>query len=188
MTDSTVFTAVPLDKWQWSPSPLPGQVVLVTSRAADGTPDVAPKSWVTIVGMTGPRIGFGCSWQHRTARNVRETGEFVINLPDQGLAEAAWRLPELADRWALPEMATVPAVTVGVPALARCYVHIECRLDRIVEFEAEEVFIVGLIQRLEIDQAMLAPVDIPERYQVRQPFFFLEEGWAAPLGPARRVS
>ena len=82
-----MFQEMPLDKWQWSPSPLPGQVVLVTSVNADGEVDVAPKSWVTMM-STGeiPLIGFGCTMEHRTAHNVMATGEFAISVPDESLA------------------------------------------------------------------------------------------------------
>jgi len=48
---SSVFREMPLHKW---PSPLPGQIVLVTSQDEHGAVDVAPKSWVSAVAMAGP--------------------------------------------------------------------------------------------------------------------------------------
>lgn len=183
-----MFTEVSLDKWQWSPSPLPGQVVLVTSCDGAGVVDVAPKSWVTMVGMTGPRIGFGCTWEHRTARNIAATSEFVVNIPDDSLASVVWHLPDIMDRLAVPEMATAPGITVKVPVLTRCYANFECRLDQIVELEAREVFIIGIVQRIGLSDQCLAPSDVSERYGVRRSFFFLEDGWLAPLGPARSVT
>lgn len=181
-----MFLEIPLDKWQWSPSPLPGQVVLVTTCDEAGEVDVAPKSWITIVGMTGPRLGIGCTWNHQTARNIAATKEFVVNVPDEALAATAWQLPDSPDRLAIPEMATAPAVTVKVPVLARCYAHLECRLDKIVDLEADEVFIIGIVQRITLDDQCLLPRDVPGRYSVQRPFFFLEDGWLAPLGQPRR--
>lgn len=185
-----VFREISLDKWQWSPSPLPGQVVLVTSRDEDGASDVAPKSWVTIVGMTVPRIGFGCTFEHQTARNIRATGEFAISIPDESLAQAVWGMQDAtdrSDRLAAAGLTTTPGVTVGVPLVTECYAHIECRLDRIVEFEAQEVFIVGVIQRVAVDERALVLGEVFDRYAAARPFFFLEDGWLASLGPARPV-
>jgi len=50
-----------LDKHSWSPSPLLGQVVLVTSVDAHGVIDVAPKSWASMAAFAGPIVGFGCA-------------------------------------------------------------------------------------------------------------------------------
>jgi len=182
-----VFREISLDKWQWSPSPLPGQVVLVTSQDRDGATDVAPKSWVTFMAMTGPRIGFGCTLEHRTARNVQATGEFAINIPDESLAQAIWRMPDVADRWKDSHVTTIPGVTVDVPLIEQCFAHIECRLDRIIEFEQQEIFIVGIVQRVAVDERALAPSGIADRYAAARPIFFLEDGWLAPLGPAHQA-
>ena len=42
--DTQEFEDLPLDKWQWHPSPLPGQIVYVTTQNVDGELDLAPKS------------------------------------------------------------------------------------------------------------------------------------------------
>jgi flavin reductase (DIM6/NTAB) family NADH-FMN oxidoreductase RutF/catechol 2,3-dioxygenase-like lactoylglutathione lyase family enzyme len=177
---------MPLDKWQWSPSPLPGQVMLVTSRDAAGRIDVAPKSWVTMVSMGDqPRLGFGCTLEHRTARNVRATGEFALSVPDQSLAGAVWDLPQAADR--LAGWATSPARTVALPLIADCVAHLECRLDRLVELDGPEVFVIGILQRVAVDERAATAQSVADRYAQR-PFFFLEAGWYAPLGAPRPVA
>jgi flavin reductase (DIM6/NTAB) family NADH-FMN oxidoreductase RutF len=185
MSDS-VFRALSLDKWEWSPSPLPGQVVLVTSRDEHGVVDVAPKSWVTMAAGSGPTVGFGCTREHRTARNVEVTREFVINVPGFDLAEMAWAMPDAPDR--LAGLTTLPGVTVDVPVLRECPAHLECALDRIVEFSHGEVFIFGTVRRVGADQRCLGPDAVGERYdRLGHPFFFLESGWLAPLGQATPV-
>jgi len=182
-----VFQEMPLDKWQWSPSPLPGQVVLVTSVNADGEVDIAPKSWVTMVSMgETPRMGFGCTMQHRTARNIQSTGVFAISVPDESLATTIWGLPDVRNRLSTG-LTIVPAVTIGVPVIAECFSHIECRLDRIVELRGPEVFIIGAIQRIDMDAQAAAIADPVARYDAARPFFFLEDGLMAPLGPAKAV-
>ena len=187
MTNS-VFREISLDKWQWSPSPLPGQIVLVTSQDESGVVDVAPKSWVTIVGMSGPKIGFGCTLEHQTARNVQATGEFAINIPDESLAAAAWQIADVQDRFAGTGLSTIPATTIGVPLIAECFAHLECVLDQVVRLEKQEVFIIGTVRRIDIDEHCLAPNDIAQRYAVHRPIFFLENQWLAALAEAKSVS
>jgi flavin reductase (DIM6/NTAB) family NADH-FMN oxidoreductase RutF len=83
-----------VDKRKWQVSPLPGQVVLVSTLNADGAPNVAPRSWVSMVSFDPPILGFGCNLKHRTARNILETKEFVLNIPDEGLARKVWETGE----------------------------------------------------------------------------------------------
>ena len=69
-----------LGKRTWYPSPLLGQIVLVTTLNQDGTADLAPKSWVSMMALEPPILAPGCSLQHCTARNILERKEFVINV------------------------------------------------------------------------------------------------------------
>jgi flavin reductase (DIM6/NTAB) family NADH-FMN oxidoreductase RutF len=38
------------------------------------TPNVAPKSWISMIALKPAIIGFGCNLKHQTAKNVLETG------------------------------------------------------------------------------------------------------------------
>jgi flavin reductase (DIM6/NTAB) family NADH-FMN oxidoreductase RutF len=69
--------SIETDKHQWNPSPLPGQVVLVTTLDDDGRASDATKSWISMVAFGPPPVVmFGCNLWHATARNVRASGEF----------------------------------------------------------------------------------------------------------------
>jgi len=74
-----------------------------------------------------------------------------------------------------------------VAVIAECFSHIECRLDRIVELGGSEVFIIGAIQRIDMDAQAAAIADPVARYDAARPFFFLEDGLMAALGPAKAV-
>ena len=79
------------------------------------------------------------------------------------------------------------AVTIEVPVIAECFSHIECRLGRVVELGGPEVFIIGAIQRIDMDAQAAAIADPVARYDAARPFFFLEDGLMAPLGLPRPV-
>lgn len=72
-----------------------------------------------------------------TARNIRRTGEFVVNIAPLGLARevetAGKPWPPEQGEAELLGLATLPSVCITVPRLADCPIHLECRLERIIE-------------------------------------------------------
>src|SRR5262245_41820079 len=78
------------DKSDWRPSLLPGPIVLISSRSNLGEAHAASKSWITMVASRPPMLAFCCRLSHRTAINVLETREFVVNIPGEELASRAW--------------------------------------------------------------------------------------------------
>lgn len=73
----TAKIAFPAGKTAWHPSVLPGPIVLVSTMDAAGEPNIAPKSWVSMMAFRGPVLAFGCHRSHATARNAETSGEFV---------------------------------------------------------------------------------------------------------------
>jgi flavin reductase (DIM6/NTAB) family NADH-FMN oxidoreductase RutF len=179
---------MPLDKRDWHPSVLPGQVVLVSTVDEDGVPNVAPKSWITMAAFGGPVVAFGCHVSHATYRNAAATGQFVVNVPPVELAERVWELPERhgAERLAHAGFTLLPAATVRPPLVGECRAHLECALDDVKHYDAE-VFVFGRIVAMSVDEELLDG-DAAERYARLRPFFFLEKGVYGALDGARSVA
>jgi len=178
------FVPLPLDKHDWSRSPLPGQIVLVTTADRDGAVDVAPKSWVSMAAFDPPVIGFGCSTAHLTHDNAAATGEFVVNVVPASLAPAAWAMPGShgGERLEHARLRLGPASAVAVPVVLDCVAHLECRLQQIVTFGGDEVFIFGRIVAAAIDAECLTD-DAAAAYRRLDPCFFLQARLYAGLGP-----
>lgn len=181
---------LPLDKHDWHPSPLPGQVVLVTTVDEAGRPNVATKSWLSMVAFGPPPIlVFGCNSEHATARNAERTGEFVVNVPPCRLAAACWavgtdeavRGPERFERNGLT---AAPSVRVRPPRVAECRAHIECIFDGIKAW-GREVAIFGRVVAASVDREVAAG-EPDAQYRSLAPFFFLESGWLAEMGRVQR--
>ena len=169
---------LPLDKHAWHPSPLPGQIVLVTTVDAEGRPNIAPKSWVTMVAFAGPVVAFGCNLGHTTYRNVAAAGEFVLNVLPVSLAGRAWELSDVHgdERRRTAGLTLVPAAKVKPPLVDECTAHLECVLDGFREY-GDEVMIFGRV----------VAASVEESYERLAPAFFLEDGTYAGLGaPIRR--
>lgn len=118
-------------------------VALLSSVAADGTPNTAPMSSVFWLGRTA-LLGMGA--RSRTARNLRETGECVINLPSADLVAAVDALALTTARSPVPPGKAAAgyryeaeklrraglharrAATVRAERIAECPVNLEARI------------------------------------------------------------
>lgn len=179
------------DKHRWHPSPLLGQVVLVTTVDPDGSVNVAPKSWISMVSFGPPPVVmFGCNLRHRTARNALAVGQFVINVPGHDLISSAWAVGgespgEGEERFRRHGLTPREAIRLGPPRIEECVAHLECELDGTREW-GEEVAIFGRVVAVSMDAALMSGA-VSERYRQLSPFFFAESGWAAKLGSLEAV-
>jgi len=183
-----VKTPFPLDKHAWHPSLLAGQIVLVTTLDERGLPNVAPKSWVTMVAFDGPVLGFGCNVGHATYRNAVAGGEFVVNVVPAAIAEEVWALIQRHGvmRVEESELTLVPATAVRPPIVAECRAHLECRLDDVKRY-GDEVFVFGRVVAASIDDdCLLGGSD--DQYGRLDPVFFLEAGTFARLEAPRHIT
>jgi flavin reductase (DIM6/NTAB) family NADH-FMN oxidoreductase RutF/uncharacterized protein YciI len=178
-----------VDKYSWHPSPLAGQIVLLTTVNKEGTVDVAPKSWVTMIAFNPPTIIVGCNRTHTTARNLMEVPEFVVNIPGESLVRRIYQMP-LTPSPRSPEnlgLTVMESLEVSPPSLAECPSCLECRLTQILDVGYEnEVALFGEIVKARINEEALHGENI-DRYSSLRPVFFLEEGTYGVIDAARSV-
>jgi flavin reductase (DIM6/NTAB) family NADH-FMN oxidoreductase RutF len=173
------------DKRTWRPSPLVGQIVLVTSVNEDGTSNVAPKSWVSMMAAGPSLLALGCNRGHWTARNILRTGEFVINVPGAELADTVWRSHLLPHPRTVQDagLTPVPAVKVAPPLIEECKAHLECVLVDHLAF-GEELIILARIVAVSVDRAAS---DGADPYAYLRMLVFLEEGTFGVIERGHRV-
>jgi len=175
-------------KESWRPSLLIGQMLLVSSRSSRGEPNAARKSWVTMVCSEPPMIGLGCRLSHRTAINILETREFVINVPGEEIAGRVWAAGDTVTSAMEPPpektWTYIDSRRVAAPRVEECRGHVECVLEATHRLHGEEVLFIARVVAVSADRSLLAgPAD--SRYASLRPVFALESGLFAPLGPAR---
>lgn len=163
----------PADKRFWHPSPLIGQVTLVTTLNPDGTSNLAPKSLVSMMVFDPPILALGCNLKHWTARNLLRDREFVVNVPGAELAETAWRCHALPHPRPVEAagLTPIPAERVRPPRIAECRAHFECVLERHLVY-GDEVVILGRIVAASLDKSIAESQD---PYTALRLFGFLED-------------
>ncbi len=131
---------------------IPRPVAWVTTLGLNGEVNAAPYSFFNLFGKDPALVILGL--EHRadgsakdTTRNIRDTGEFVINIatPDLTAAmvdTAAAYDPSVGEPGALG-LALAPSVHVAPPRLADVPVAIECRRIDILTYSPERDIVVG---------------------------------------------
>ena len=169
----------------WHPPPLVGQVVLVTTCNKDGTTNIAPKCWASMVASNPPHLAFNCNRGHWTAQNVLRSREFVVNLPGVELANRVWRVSQLPHPRPVEAagFTALPAGRVKPPRIAECRAHLECTLVAHKDF-GQEVWLLGRIVAASADPEV-ASADDP--FAVMRSFVYLAPGTYGIIGGARRA-
>ena len=134
------------DKRKWHPSPVLGQLVLVTTTNRDGTSNVAPKNWISYMAFNPSLIALGCNSKHWTAKNIIRSGEFVINIPGAELVDKIWKAGYLDHPRPVESLGltSVPSRKVKPPRVEECRAHLECVLDKHFSY-GDEIIILGRI-------------------------------------------
>lgn len=120
---------------------VPRPIAFVSTRSADGIVNLAPYSFFNAVAYDPPTVVFSSSRNvggksKDTLRNVEETGEFVVNVVVDDIAEAmnktAAEFPEDVDEFEIAGLTSVPSDIVKAPRVAESPVNMECRLEQVV--------------------------------------------------------
>jgi flavin reductase (DIM6/NTAB) family NADH-FMN oxidoreductase RutF len=136
----------------------PRPIALVTSLGPDGVVNAAPFSFFNLLGASPPICAFAPGDREDgtpkdTARNIRAGHEFVVNLVDEGIAEAmnqcAASLPYGESELPRAGLTTVPSSVVKPPRLAEAPASLECVEWGTLHIGDNRV-VIGLIKRLHL--------------------------------------
>ncbi|WP_240937947.1 flavin reductase family protein [Nocardioides sp. JQ2195] len=116
---------------------VPRPIAWVSSLGADGVANLAPHSFFTVASNRPPVVQFTSVGAKDTLRNVRATGEFVVNLASEPQMDAVNQssAPYGADvdEAAALGIAMEPSDRVAPPRVAGAPAAIECVLHSTVE-------------------------------------------------------
>jgi flavin reductase (DIM6/NTAB) family NADH-FMN oxidoreductase RutF len=155
----------------------PRPIAWVTTLGPDGVVNAAPFSFFNVLGANPPILGF-CPGDRDdgtpkdTARNIRLSHEFVVNLVDEKTAEAmnvtAASLPYGMSELKSAGLTTAPSSEVKPPRIAESPASLEC-----VEWGTLQVggnrLIIGLVKRVHVRDELFDPQTQQirsERFQV----------------------
>lgn len=146
----------------------PRPIAWVSSLSADGTLNVSPFSFFNALGDDPPVVALGMV-AHPEARlkdtpsNIQATGEFVINLVNEGNAEAmnltSIDAPQGFDESTLAGLSMAPSTAVKPPRIANAPVSFECRLVHWLETGRNQVAIIAEVVHAHVADEFLLDRD-----------------------------
>ena len=145
---------------------VPRPIALVTTRDRDGRANAAPFSFFNVVAEEPPLIVLGLGVHARggakdTTNNIRDSGEFVVNLVDEPLAEAmnlcAIDLPPEVSELDLAGLELLPGEAVAPGRIAAAPVSMECRRYVTLQPGPERYVVLGEVLVLHVRDGILDP-------------------------------
>ncbi len=147
---------------------LPRPIGWISTVDAAGLANLAPFSFFNAVCSRPPTVLF-CPTVREfdagpkdTLRNVRTTGEFVVNIVTEAVAEAmnltSTELPPQVDEFQLAGLTAAPSAVVAPPRVAESPIHFECQVHQIVDLGSEPgagAVVLGRIVHLHVDPSVL---------------------------------
>ena len=107
-----------------------------------------------------PRILLGFRNTSDTFRNIRDTGEFVINCPKydtlDDMMETGRFYPEGANELDFTRYTSIPSRKVKPPSIAECPQIIECTVDQVYDLDRTQSHVIGSIQAIVMDKGLAA--------------------------------
>ena len=158
----------------WKPGNMvyPVPAVMVTAADREGKSNIITIAWTGTVCTNPPMAYISVRPERYSYGMLKETGEFVINLPTQNLVRATdycgVKSGRDTDKWKETGLTPIPAQEVNVPLIKESPVNIECRVSEIRELGSHHMFL-----------ARVVAVDVDEAYLNEQGRFELQK--AAPI-------
>ncbi len=119
---------------------VPRPIAWVSTVGPDGVNNLAPFSFFMGVCQEPPTIAFSsgprAANRKDTVRNAEHTGDFVVNVVDDDLAEqmnlSSGEYPPEVDEFTLTGLTPAPGVRVQAPRVAQAPISLECRVAQII--------------------------------------------------------
>lgn len=168
---------------------VPRPIAWVSSRSADGVPNLAPHSFFTVASADPATIQFTSVGTKDSLRNIQATGEFVVCLTPLGLIDevnaTGTNYPAEIDEFDAAGLAREPSATVAPERVAGSPVALECTLADTLEIGNSTV-VFGRVRHIAIDKAVLAADGLPDIHALAPVARLGRNEWAL-LGEIRQI-
>lgn len=133
--------------------PLP--VTFISTISRDGVRNIAPWSCVMPILRVTDLICAASAHRRDTLDNIRETGQFVLNLPGiefvDKIVPTAKQYPPEVDEFLMAGLEEKPSCVVRPPGIKGCYAWMECELVQQI-VEEKYVLLIGRVVHLEVSE------------------------------------
>lgn len=157
--DFNFTTITPQDRYRLLTNFIgPRPIALVSTISENGQNNAAPMSFfnvfshdpaIVILGIQGKSDGS----EKDTVRNIRRSGDFVVNMVDMAIAQqmlvCGLNVAPDIDEIALAGLTSLPCTQITAPRIAETPCAMECRVERIIEL-GRRVIILGEVLHMHV--------------------------------------
>ena len=135
-------------KWKGGALLAPLPAVLVSCGSAD-KPNLITVAWTGITNTVPPKTYISVRPGRHSYGLIKESGEFVINLPSSALARAVdfcgMYTGRKVDKFAKAGLTPTPSAEVAGPSVKECPISLECRVTDTVMLGSHEMFLADIL-------------------------------------------
>jgi len=145
---------------------IPRPIGWVSTWSENGVANCAPFSFFNVISEEPPLCILSFNRRSdgamkHTLKNIRRTGEYVVNLVDESTANAmhlsSKELPETESEFEATGLTPVPANRVKHPRIAEAAASLECKVERRIEFGPERELVIGEILLIHAREGIVDP-------------------------------
>jgi flavin reductase (DIM6/NTAB) family NADH-FMN oxidoreductase RutF len=137
-------------------------VVLLSCWGRESKPNAITIAWTGVLCSDPPIVYAAIRPSRYTHSLLKVNGDFVINLPPEGLVREVDLCGVVSgreeDKLALCGLTAEPAERVNAPLISECPVNLECRVRNTMPLGAHEVFIADVVGLL-VDEDKVVGTD-----------------------------
>ncbi|MGC9104394.1 MAG: flavin reductase family protein [Candidatus Methanodesulfokora sp.] len=126
----------------------PRLTVLITTCDKRGRPNVAAFSFLMPISFDPKYLAFAVAPTRHTFDNLKEVGDFVVNVPTAEMLDKVWICGKLSgrdsDKFRMTGLTPVPSRVVRPPRVEECPVQLECIVEEMKEY-GDHYLVVGKV-------------------------------------------
>lgn len=135
----------------------PVPVVLVSCGHGEKA-NIISIAWTGVLCSNPPQVGIGVRPDRHSHGLIQETGEFVVNVPGEGLLDeveyCGFVSGRDADKFARQGLTPVPGSAMRTPIIAECPINLECRLVHTLPLGSHDL-LVGEVVAVQLSEEVL---------------------------------
>ncbi len=138
------------EKEQWRGSALLGPVPPVLVSCGEGeNANLITVAWAGTICTQPPKVSISIRPSRHSYGLIRESGEFVLNLPTESLARAVdWcgvKSGRDVNKFEAMHLTAAPASRVSCPIVAESPVNLECRVFDVIPLGSHDLFLADVV-------------------------------------------
>jgi flavin reductase (DIM6/NTAB) family NADH-FMN oxidoreductase RutF len=159
--------------------PIP--TVLVSSQLEGHNPNIITIAWTGVLNSEPPMVYISVNPQRHSHKMIKESGEFVINIPSVSQVKIVDYCGVVSGRntnkFLDTNLTPIPASYVKAPLISECPVNIECKVKEVMFLGSHDVFISEILA-IHFNEDVLDSKQHPDLSKIQSYAYCLGEYWS----------